>query len=246
MTTSTTSMSCEDEHHGHGHGGHGDDHNHDGHNHIAPIATFSSQSLLSKVDSAKITGLNISNPREDLKQLFKNETTKYELKPVIKSDCDAQLIINIPFTNSSVKLFSLIIRSNGDLYCPRTIKLYKNDTTIDFDNVNDKKPTFQIEHPQVGVMYNEDETMPDTLDNENEFVEHYLPRHKFTGVYNLTIFIEDIYGDEDETHLHYLDLRGEYTELNKNPVITIYESAPNPADHQKITDTTLNLNDSIN
>jgi hypothetical protein len=239
-------MSCEDEHHGHGHGGHGDDHDHDGHNHIAPIATFPSQSLLSKVDCGKITGLNISNPREELRRLFKNEATKYELKPVIKSDCDAQLLINIPFTNSSVKLFSLIIRSNGDLYCPRTIKLYKNDTTIDFDNVNDKKPTFQLEHPQVGVMYNEDESMPDTLDNDNEFVEHYLPRHKFTGVYNLTIFIEDVYGDEDETHLHSLDLRGEYTELNKNPVITIYESAPNPADHQKITETTLNMNGSIN
>lgn len=225
-------MSCEDEHHSHGGGGHGG-HDH-GHSHTAPLPTNESQSLNGKIDTPHVTALNLANSPEEAGKLFKSQQDKYQLQPVIKSDCDAQLIINIPFLNGSVKLFSIILRSNGDKYCPKTIKLWKNDRTIDFDNVEDKKPTYKIEHPHSGVMYNDDE-VPEVLEDDGEFIEHYLPRHIFTGVQQLTVFVEDIYGDEDETHLHYIELRGEFTELSKDPVITIYELAANPADHKNLT-----------
>ncbi|EGV60085.1 hypothetical protein PSN45_002176 [Yamadazyma tenuis] len=234
-------MSCEDQHlNSHHHGdddGHHGDHGHD-HSHVAPVPTNAAQSLLSKIDTPHVTALNLANPPEDLQKLFKKPQNKYELKPVVASDCDSQLIINIPFLNGSVKLFSLIIRTNGDKYCPKTIKLWKNDKNIDFDNASTKKPTFQIEHPHVGVMYNEDDgTMPESLDSDIEFVEHFLPRHIFTGVQSLTVFVEDIHNndDEDETRLHYVELRGEFTELSRDPVITLYESAANPADHKNLT-----------
>lgn len=248
-------MSCEDQHlgnhhnhnHGHSHShshshGHDDNDGHDGHEHthIAPVPTNESQSLYTKIDTFHVTALNLANHQDDLKQLFKDAEHKYELKPVIKSDCDPQFIINIPFLNSSVKLYSIILRTNGDKYCPKTIKLWKNDKTIDFDNVETKQPHFKIEHPRVGVMYNDDDedVMPNTLENDSEFVEHFLPRSVFTGVQQLTIFIEDIWDeDEEECHLHYVDLRGEFTELTKDPVITIYELAPNPADHKNLTAT---------
>ena len=231
-------MSCEDEHYNHGnghnHGNNNHNHNHN-HSHSAPMPTNESQSLVTKIDTPHVTALNLANNKEDIGKLFKTQDDKYKLKPVIKSDCDAQMIINIPFLNASVKLFSMIWRTNGDKYCPKTIKLWKNDKSIDFDNVNDKKPTFTVSHPEVGVMYNDDE-VPDVLENDHDFVEHYLPLHIFTGVQHLTVFIEDIHNeDEDESHLHYMELRGEFTELTKDPVITMYELAANPADHKKIT-----------
>ncbi|KAI5951792.1 hypothetical protein KGF54_004867 [Candida jiufengensis] len=67
------------------------------------------------------------------------------------------------------------------------------------------------------------------------FVEHFLQRHKFTGVQQLTIYIQDIYNDEDQCQLHSIELRGEFIELNKDPIITIYESAAYPADHKNLT-----------
>lgn len=153
---------------------------------------------------------------------------------MIKSDCDEQLIINIPFLNGSVKLYSIILRTNGDIYCPRTIKLFKNDKTIDFDNVDQKKPVQVITHPQIGVANDDD--LPEILQSDDEFVEHFVPRHKFTGVETLTLFIENIYDEgEEECHLHSIELRGEFTELNKDPIITLYELAANPADHKNIT-----------
>ena len=231
-------MSCEDEHHNHGNGSghnHGSGH---GHLHVAPIPTNESQSLLSKIDLPHATALNLANPPDDLQKIFRSQEDKYKLKPIIKTDCDPQIIINIPFLNGSVKLFSLILRTNGDKYCPKTIKVWKNDKTIDFDNAHSKKPTYTITHPQVGVMLNDDEDVPDVLEDDGDFVEHYLPRHIFTGVQQLTLFIDDIYDDdEDESHLHYIELRGEFTELTKDPVITLYELAANPTDHKNLTAT---------
>ena len=71
------------------------------------------------------------------------------------------MIINIPFLNGSVKLYSIILRTNGDLYCPKTIKLFKNDTSIDFDNVDSKKPIQVLTHPQVGVANNDSDDLPE-------------------------------------------------------------------------------------
>lgn len=234
-------MSCEDEHyhsHSHSHGnGHGGGHNHDEHDHIAPIPTTTSQSLNSKIDTTKLTALNLSNHPNDLPKLFKTQETKYQIKPIIKSDCDCQLILNIPFLNGSVKLYSLILRTNGNKYCPKTIKLFKNDKLIDFDNVNTKTPQQKLTHPQIGVLIDDEDEMEDSLVDDGDFVEHFLSRAQFTGVEQLTIFIEDIYDDEgeDECWIHSIELRGEFTELNKNPVITLYESAANPADHINLT-----------
>ncbi|CCG21501.1 hypothetical protein CORT_0A11160 [Candida orthopsilosis Co 90-125] len=227
-------MSCEDEHH-HSHGSHGNNnHDHD-HSHVAPIPTSSSQTLNSKIDTFKVSALNMANAPGELAKVFKTPDKKYEIRPVIKSDCDEQLIINIPFLNGSAKLYSLILRTNGNSYCPKTIKLFKNDKMIDFDNVELKKPVQTITHPRVGVADDVDETEV-IVESDNDFVEHFLQRHKFTGVQQLTVFISDIYDEsEDQCRIHSIELRGEFTELNKDPVITIYESAANPADHKNLT-----------
>lgn len=217
--------------HSHGHS-HDHGHSHGDGSHEAPSETYSSQLLNSKIDTSQVVGLNLQNPPEEVAKLFKDSNLRYQLKPVFKSDADEQIIIHIPFLNGSVKLHSVILRTNGTIYCPKTIKFFKNARDIDFDNVSDIRPTFEVTHPEVGVAYDDDEQMPEELVAESDFVEHYLPKHTFSGVRCLTIFIEDIYGDEEESHLHSIELRGEFTELTRDPVITLYELAPNPADHK--------------
>lgn len=227
-------MSCENEHHHlHGDDGHDD--------HVAPNPTSRAQLLNSKVNLPHVTAFNLANPKDDLAKLFKLESNRYELKPVIKSDADEQLILHIPFLNGSVKLHSVILRTNGDLFCPKTIQMWKNNPAIDFDSVEQFKPNFVVSHPHVGVAYNDDE-VPEILESDADFVEHHLPRHIFTGVQHLTLFFKDIFGDEEETHLHLIELRGEFTELTKDPVIAIYESAANPADHQKVEAANFQMN----
>lgn len=227
-------MSCENEHvHGHSHG------DGDGNDHVPPIPTSVASLLNLKVDLPHVRALNLENKPEDLAKLFKDANTRYSLQPVVKLDADEQLILHVPFLNGSVKLHSIILRANGDKFCPKSIKLWKNNREIDFDNVDSVKPLHSLEHPHVGVNYNDDEEdIPEVLEDEADFVEHHLPRHIFTGVQHLTIFFKDIYGDEEQTHLHSIELRGEFTELTKDPVVTLYELAPNPADHKVAEATT--------
>ncbi|CUM68570.1 uncharacterized protein PRCAT00006297001 [Priceomyces carsonii] len=233
-------MSCEHEHHHGPSGGHGHDHGDDGR--VPPVPTSVAQSLHGKIDLPHVTALNVENPPDEVLKIFRNSSQRYELKPVIKSDSDEQVIFHIPFINSSVKLHSLVLRTNGSKYCPKTIKLFKNDRTVDFDNAESKVATFTISHPQVGVLYdNDDDELPDTIEQDSDFVEHHLPRHKFTGVQHLTLFVESVHGEEDQSRFHYIDLRGEFTELTKDPVIAIYELAANPADHKNVLQESVNF-----
>ncbi|ODV85123.1 hypothetical protein CANARDRAFT_28424 [[Candida] arabinofermentans NRRL YB-2248] len=225
---------CHDEHE-HASGGHG---SHDPHAHqhgAPPIPTNESQSLNSKISTAELSALNIENPLSELPKLFKSSSDKYKLTPCFKSDCDNQLIIRIPF-EGSVKLYSITLRTSkiGN-NCPKSVKLFKNESSIDFDNVNSKKPTFALEQPQVGIDDSEPLTINE-LKDDSTFVEHFLPRHQFGGITSLTIFFENNHTeDEDEIlKLYSIDLRGEYKALNKDPVVVLYESAANPADHKNL------------
>lgn len=61
---------------------------------------------------------------------------------------------------------------------------------------------------------------------------------KFSNVRNLTIYIPENFGG-DVTKIAYIGLKGEYTVINKDPIITHYEIAANPADH-KLKGTSIN------
>lgn len=73
---------------------------------------------------------------------------------------------------------------------------------------------------------------PDTA----EVVEYTLRVTKFTNVRSISIFIPSNQGGADITRVYYIGFRGEWQELKKDPVITMYEAAANPADHAKIVE----------
>lgn len=225
-------MSCEDEHFDHSHShshSHGDG---DDHSHIPPIQTSSVQNLREHIDFYQLRALNCQQKDEDLQRVFKANDDKFELSGFVESDADCQLILNIPF-NGNVKLYSIIIRSSGEsAHCPRTVKLFKNNKTLDFDNIAGSKPVHKLEQPLVGPL---DDTEANV--DEDTFVEHHLPRSQFQSTYHLTLFIEDNWDDDEDetTKLYYIELRGLFTSpLAKDPVITLYEAAANPADHKNL------------
>lgn len=223
-------MSC---HHEHSHGG--NHHHHDESDHVLPIPTNSAQNLRTQIDFQKLTGLNIEQQNSEIYKIFdKHEETKYQISDYIKSDADEQVILNIPFLNSSVKLYSIILKTSSGESCPKTIKLFKNKNNIDFDHVEAAKADFVLNHPNIGFEEEDDDNEVREDKNEDNFVEHFLPRHVFTNVTQLTLFIENVHGDEDYTKIYYVELRGEFKKLSKDPLITLYESAANPADHKNL------------
>ncbi|KAL3234365.1 hypothetical protein RNJ44_03127 [Nakaseomyces bracarensis] len=226
---------CEDEHHDH-------------HHHDAPIPTTAGQSLYDQIDTSKVKCLNaVPKGTDSISESFlKTQEEKFVIRRYLESDADCQLIVQIPFLNTC-KLYSVILRTNNThrgYTTPRTIKIFNNfKKNLDFDTLgSETKIGFQAEHPNnVGVNTNGNDTS-----EEDNFVEYHLPRNQFTGCETLTLFIQDNWDDEDDlTQLFYLEVRGEATGKlrpdNAVPLMTVYESAPNPLDHAKleheITDT---------
>lgn len=232
------SHACENEDH---------DHNGHGHDHTAPIPTNPDQSLYPYIDTAKIICLNAIAPalpeRTGLyKSFLKEQDSRFDCATYLQSDADCQMVIHLPFTGDC-RLFSLILRTNAndpeaELNSPKSIKLYKNFArNIDFDTLNSAKEDLKIEHPEdVGLRDSADLSNSD----EGTFVEHYLPRRIFQNCSSLTLFFQDNWSmDEDELcRAYYLEIRGEVTRQrvlnNGAPLLSVYESAPNPVDHQKL------------
>ena len=254
------SHNCENEHfnpqqnesvHNHDHG-----HNH-GHDHDdeAPLATNAEQSLYQYIDTTKVKLLNSialdgDSPLgsdEKFSSFIKTTEERCDLRKSLQSDIDCQMAIQIPFTGSC-RVKSIILRCNKaelseEFDSPKTIEVYKNwkhSVNLDFDNLtsNKTKADMSVEYPRdIGI--NPMTTAGVDL-NEDNMIEYHMPKGKFNDCHSLTLFFKNNWGgDEDNLcKLYLLEVRGDYLGKiqrdNTVPIVSVYESAPNPLDHQKV------------
>ncbi|KAJ3063369.1 hypothetical protein HK102_008499, partial [Quaeritorhiza haematococci] len=94
------------------------------------------------------------------------------------------------------------------------MKAFVNREDVDFDSVESIKP---------------DQEWQLLTDTGKKVPEYPTRIAKFTNVRNLTLFFPDNFGGEDVTRINYIGLKGEFTEMTRDPIITIYELAANPA-----------------
>ncbi|RKP20337.1 thioredoxin-like protein 1, partial [Rozella allomycis CSF55] len=108
----------------------------------------------------------------------------------LKSDCDEQLLINIPFLQN-VKLHSIKI-SGPKGKAPKTIRFYVNRLTMGFDEVDSIEPTqtIQLDEKDIGKVV------------PLRFV-------KFQNVHTVVIFIEDNQAGDDETIIENIQIIGQ-------------------------------------
>ncbi|KAG0658282.1 hypothetical protein C6P45_002218 [Maudiozyma exigua] len=263
------SFTCEDENlgacgsynHNHNHS-HGHDHGHN-HDEEAPLPTNSEQSLYAYIDNTKIKLLNTigmthagrASPLNASSVFVKDQENRYKIDTWLQSDTDCQMVIHIPFT-SVCKIDSLIFRCSkpkisDEFDAPKTINVYKNwrhDVNIDFNTLNSKRAKIDttIEYPEsIGI----DPTSNDTInEDESSMPEYHLPKAKFNDCQSITLFFKDNWSDDEDNlvKLYYLEIRGSISgKLRKDdtvPIMSVYESAPNPLDHQKVESDKSNIN----
>lgn len=112
---------------------------------------------------------------------------------VLESDTDDQLLIHIPFNQSSVKLSSIIIKnSSKPAQAPKHIKLFTNSPTIGFSEATDRAGVLELD-------LDEDQLKGEPIK---------LPLVKFNKVFCLTIFIASNQEDEDTTVIQKLAIFG--------------------------------------
>ncbi|KAL8689306.1 MAG: hypothetical protein Q9218_004996 [Villophora microphyllina] len=196
-------------HDDHGHGHHDHEHGHDHSDEIQPAL----QTLLWKqIDFESIRTLNESESDSGAKIVEKTWPMRLDPEPCLESDADEQLLMFIPFTGV-VRLHSVLVRSSEDSSTPKTLKLFPNRDDLDFSSASDLQPTQTLE-----------------LSQTSEIQEMPVKRTLFGNTYNLNLFIEDNYGDE-VTRVFWIGFKGEFMNLNREPVEVLYEKAANPKDH---------------
>ena len=113
-----------------------------------------------------------------------------------------------------LKLHAILFRVDTSDSCPKTLKVFHNKEDLDFSTANDVEPTQTL-----------------IVSQTNDIQEIQVKRAKFGNTYNLTLFMEDNYGD-DVTRVSWIGFKGEFTELNREPFEVLYEKAANPKDHE--------------
>ncbi|KAI8918840.1 galactose-binding domain-like protein [Entophlyctis helioformis] len=220
-------MSCQDESHSHDHSGHSHGHGHGhGHDHDHDHDGPDRGDEFTLYTQVNYDGVRCLNEAADgsARKVFKPWDQRFDTTAFIESDADEQLILFIPFTGL-VKLKSIALLGFNDSSTPATMKAFTNREDVDFDTV--ESTTAQQEWELI-------ESVP----SKDSIPEYPTKMARFSNLRNLTLYFPANFG-ASTTKIRYIGLKGEWTQISKNPVITLYESAPNPNDH-KIKGTTTN------
>ncbi|KAL7752813.1 hypothetical protein RI367_001816 [Sorochytrium milnesiophthora] len=207
-------------HHQHDHGCHDEAHDHDhDHSHDKEGPERGDESslwrhiVLDNVrclnESEEGAGTSVLKPWEE-----RMDTAK-----VVESDADEQLILHVPFTGS-VKLKSIAVRGGPGDAAPSKLKVFINSDQLDFDAAESTEPTqeFELVDPSAGGA------------DAAGVIEYPTRVAKFNQVRSVSLYFCENFG-ADATRLLFVGFKGEWTELKRDPIITLYEAAANPADH---------------
>lgn len=200
---------CHDEHH---------DHGGDGHDHTDDLTPALQNLLYSQIDFDKLVTLNEGASNSGRAICQKTWAQRMDPEPELKSSADEQLLMVVPFTGQ-VRLHSILIRTSPAPSSPKTLKLFLNADTMDFDTATEKEPTQTLEISQT-----------------SEVQEIPVKRVLFNTTRSLALFFEDNWGqgEEDESIVSYLGFKGDFMKLNREAVSVMYEAAANPSDHKSI------------
>jgi hypothetical protein len=209
-TPNTTMSHCHDEHdHSHSHGEH---------DHTDDITPALQNLLYEQIDFSKLVTLNEDASNSGRAICQKTWAQRLDPLPELKSSADEQLLMLIPFTGQ-VRLHSILLRTSSTAQSPKTLKVFLNHESLDFDTASELSPTQTLEVAQT-----------------SEVQEIPVKRAYFNTTRSLALFFEDNWsnGEEEETVLSYLAFKGDFMRLNKESVSVLYEASASLSDHKVV------------
>ncbi|GAQ80184.1 hypothetical protein KFL_000480250 [Klebsormidium nitens] len=176
-------------------------------------------SLYKNVDLPKVRALN-EQTEGSVKTVLKPWDQRLDFGTILESNPeDPELLVVIPFI-SDIKLKGICIIGGADGTSPTRMRAFTNREDIDFSNVNDLTPVQEWE----------------LAENVNGELEYQTRFARFQGVSTLILhFPASISGDQ--TRVHFIGLKGEATQLQRDKVVNVvYEVTPQPQDHKMPTE----------
>ncbi|KIY44435.1 hypothetical protein FISHEDRAFT_51546 [Fistulina hepatica ATCC 64428] len=210
------------ESHGHDHD-HGHDHEHDhGHDHGGSDGL--SVNLFPRIQRDLVVVSNAAHDgrgSEVIKPWNERNDDKVSYNSSSHPNVHHSRLVRIPFTGQ-VSLHTLLLKAGPGDQTPAKVQLvsfWSAQHFICLGDVHDLKPLQELavaQHEEVG--------------------EYSLKRYHFNNITSVTLFFPASQGAES-LKINYIGFTGVWTELKRQPVITVYEAQANLADHQKIQGT---------
>ncbi|XGW14920.1 hypothetical protein V3C99_000869 [Haemonchus contortus] len=165
------------------------------------------------IDMNKVTVLN-ENVDGQGKLVFKPMDRRLDRIDFVLSDCDEELLFNVPFTGQ-VRITGLSVIGDDDGSHPAKIRIFKDRPAMSFDDC--------LVEPDQEI---------DLKQDPNGVVDYPLKAAKFGTVSHLSIHVAKNFGHE-QTKVNYIGLRGEYqADFRQQVAITTYEARPMAQDHK--------------
>lgn len=148
------------------------------------------------------------------KLVFKPMDRRLDRTDFVESDCDEELLFNIPFTGQ-VRISGLSVIGDEDESHPARIRLFKDRPVMSFDDCSiEADQEIDLKQDPCGV------------------VDYPLKAAKFGTLSHLSIHVQRNFGAE-QTRINYIGLRGEYqADFRQQVAIATYEARPMMKDHK--------------
>lgn len=126
-------------------------------------------------------------------------------------------IIHVPFT-TPCKLTGVHVIGGENGTHPTKVRIFANNVDdVDFNNVHDMEPIQEVE----------------LVEDFHGALEYPLKVTKLQNVSRVSLYFHGTLMDDAQAlTLHYVGLRGQGSNAQRKPVVTVYESMPNRADHE--------------
>ena len=185
-----------------GKGGHGGGAAGAGHSHSEeyPMDTWN---LYQHLESAE--ALNASEA--DAMGIFRPFQRRLETE-VIRSDGDEEVLVKLVFRSPCSLRRLMVIGGGSPGHHPSSVRVYVGKDDLDFQNIEDVRPTFQSALP---------------LNEPGEAYLNLHPPNAFTNVTNVALFFDKNHGSVDETILQYIGMQGDHTHDRREAVNATYE-----------------------
>ncbi|KAK9845719.1 hypothetical protein WJX81_000448 [Elliptochloris bilobata] len=135
------------------------------------------------------------------------------------NDDDPELLIHIPF-DGTVKLKAVCIIGGSDGTAPSELRAFTNRDDLDFAAVGELSPVQRWE----------------LQDNSSGQLEYRTQLTKFNGVHSVDLHIPANFG-AGHTRIHFIGLKGEFTQGRREAVVAVYETQPMPDTVSKLPTT---------
>jgi PITH domain len=170
--------------------------------------------LLGSIYLDAIVCLNERTPKSG-KLVFKTQENKLERDLVIQSnERDPELLVYVPFI-CPVKVLSIIVIGGGNGTTPSEVRIFKNQDSLDFSNVQNMTPVQSFE----------------LLENPYGDIEYPTRVSKFSSTNSLYLHFPRSTG-ADYLEISYIGIKGESSNYRRTAVIAVYESKPMSKDHK--------------